>query len=197
MSRIGRTTALLLTLFFSAWTTSVNAGLVRYDVTMSHPDLAPDAAGYMVFSDAGPVPGNIFPNIVDWYFNVGGFVFTTANTLPRGPLVVDANYNVVGDFDSSEFDTPCFSPTGCQSPDAFFIGFSRTLGIVGVEYTGDNGPVELFLSGATVEYSDPIFITEVPSPPMLALFVVALASLALSRGSRTRQYPWSGSLTPS
>jgi hypothetical protein len=186
MSRIGRATALLLTLFFSALTTSANAGLVRYDVTMSHPDLAPGASGYMVFSDAGSVPGNIFPSIVDWYFSVGGFVFNTANTLPRGPLEVDANYNVVGDFDFGEFDTPCFSPTGCLSADAFFLGFSRTLGIIGVEYSGDNGPVELFLSAATVEYSDPIFITEIPLPPMLALFVVALASLALSRGTGIR-----------
>lgn len=152
---------------------------IRYDVTISHANL-PGIQGYMVFNDTGPVPGNIFPNIVDWYFNAGGFIFDTSNAQPDpdSPLFVDANYYVVSDFlpPNPQASTPCFGVDGCQTPGAF-LGFSKVLGVVGL----DTGPINTIEFGASIEYSDPIFINEVPLPSVLGLVAIALASLALVR----------------
>lgn len=187
MSKPVSVAKMLLTLLISGWMASTQAGQIRYDLTMSHASLPADILGYMVFNDTGPVPGNIFPNIVDWYFNVGGFVFDTSNTQadPFSPLEVDANYNIVNDW-SGPFpnSTPCFGANACQSFPALFIGFSRTFGVVGLNFPNDNGPDEFTVFGANVAYSNPIFLNEVPLPPVLGLFTVALASLAFGRRGR-------------
>ena len=41
----------------------------------------PAYEGYMIFTDVGPLPGNIWSNIVDWQFVVDSFVFDPTNTM--------------------------------------------------------------------------------------------------------------------
>lgn len=176
---------LLLTLILSGWMANAQAGQIRYDVTIDSPYFL-GGSGYMVFNDAGPVPGNIFPNIVDWYFTVGGYVFNTSNTqaAPLGPFVVDANYNFVNDFYNGIEAGPCFSASGCQNfSDVPLLAFTYSLGMARIVYPTGNG-VHDDLDWANVQYSDPIFLNEAPLPSSLSLFALALAGLAVRRGRR-------------
>lgn len=197
ISRMLRTITLLLAVCMGAWTVCTQAGHIRYNVDISDDSNVPAngfGSGYMMFNDNGPVPGNIFPNIVDWYFNVGGFIFSPSNTQPDpfGPFEVDASYHFVNDFINLGDSGPCFSPGGCQEPGAptILLAFTSSLlgggGALRVVYPTGSGVYDLLDFSASVEYSDPIFINEVPLPSVLVLFAVALTSLALSRRSKAR-----------
>jgi len=181
-----------------AWTAGTQAGHIRYNVDISDDSNVPAngfGSGYMVFNDTGPVPGNIFPNIVDWYFNVGGFIFSPSNTQasPVGPFEVDANYHFVNDFLNLGDAGPCFSNDACQSgvPTTMLLITSDVVSLGGggayrLAYTTGSGVIDYVDFSANVMYSDPIFLNEVPLPSVLVLFAVALTSLALSRRSMVR-----------
>ena len=184
--------AILLALVLGGWVTTAQADFIRYEVTIAGPTIPADSSGYMVFNDAGLVPGNIFPNIADWYFIVDGFEFTPSNTQAdaTGFFTVDANYNFVSDFDSFTTRSPCFSADGCQANfGAPLLGFTQSFFSASIIYPTDNGVNEILqITGVSVSYSDPILIPSgsISVPPVFGLMAIALAALALTRRSGFR-----------
>ena len=76
---------------------------VRYDVSFASQHI-----GHMVFDNTGPVPGNIFPNIVDWEFTFDGFRYDPSNTVVAGNFfAVDENYIFQADLGAAP---PAFPP---------------------------------------------------------------------------------------
>jgi uncharacterized protein (TIGR03382 family) len=161
---------------------SAQAGFIRYDMSYlpGGSPTVPAYEGYMTFSDMGPVPGNIWSNIVDWEFEVDSFVFDPTNTAAWGGGVfeVDAVGNVVRDFDlidsggTPTLFFPCFSSSGdcsaaSSSADSTVLSFqSFVVGTI-VKYPGGGSSEPNF--GGTISYSGPIIIP-VPASASLVLF---------------------------
>lgn len=155
---------------------------IRFDVSFNS-----QYFGYMVFSDSGPVPGNIYPNIVDWEFTFNGFVFDTSNTVPwdNGYFEVDGNYQFQSDFNGGL--APCFSSTGLCGLDPIAIGITRGLNLVlTINPPGGN---EVY-SGGQVSYSRPVFLSALPRPvptaPGIALALMAFALVGVVAFARRR-----------
>jgi hypothetical protein len=184
--------AMYLALLLGGWMATAQADSIRYEVTIAGPTIPADSSGYMVFNDTGLAPGNIFPNIVDWYFIVGGFVFTPSNTKAdaTGFFTVDANYNFVSDFDSFTTRSPCFSADGCQANfGAPLLGFTQSFSSASIKYPTDKGVNEILqITRVSVSYSNPIQIPSgsISVPPVFGLMAIALGALALTRRSRFR-----------
>jgi hypothetical protein len=184
--------ATLLALVLGGWVTTAQADFIRYEVTIAGPTIPADTSGYMVFNDTGLVPGNIFPNIVDWFFLVDGFEFTPFNTQAdaTGFFNVDANYNFVSDFDEFTTKSPCFSADGCQAVfDDRLLAFSQSFFSAHIIYPTDNGVNDILqITGVSVSYSDPIPIPSgsIPVPSVFGLMAIAMGALALTRRSGFR-----------
>ncbi len=61
-------------LLLSAWSSLASTGLTRYDVEIDSPSISAAIFGHMIFDDSATVPGNIWSSLIDWEFNVEGFI---------------------------------------------------------------------------------------------------------------------------
>lgn len=174
----------LLALLLSFFALHASADLIRYDVSVAWAgDGEEVASGYMTFDDVGPVPGDIWPNIVDWYFDVDGFVVSPGNTvaaqLGASMLSVDANYNILSDFQYTPSLEPgvCFSTSAqCYWYDDVNLSFSRDLQGFSISVQDDLyfAPV----GSGRVTYSNPVAVS-IPLPDSSGLFAIALAGLVI------------------
>lgn len=158
---------------------------VRYNVSIETQSFT--GQGYIIFNEDGSVPGNIWPNIVDWEITVNGFVFDPSNTVPstNGYFDVDQDYRFRSDF--SQIGGPLFPP--CFSNDELcggdpLLGITSSLGIVLAVYPNVN-----LTDFGRVTYSAPIFVAApppipVPATPGISLILLGIALASMVAFSR-------------
>ncbi|MAT94467.1 MAG: hypothetical protein CME59_17975 [Halioglobus sp.] len=173
-----------LSVLFALLPLRASADLLRYDVTVAWAQGGAEVAtGYMIFEDAGPVPGDIWPSIVDWYFDVDGFVVSPANTvaaeLDASMLTVDADYHILSDFRYTPSLAPgvCFSTSAqCYWYDDVNLSFSRDLQGFSISVRNDLYFAPVGSGRGT--YSDPIEVS-ISLPGTAGLLAIALAGLVI------------------
>lgn len=169
---------------------AANAGFLKYDVTYTGlgGSPVPDFQGYMLFDDAGFVAGDIWDRVVDWQFDVAGFIYTPANTVAAadGYFSVDAAGNFVSDltFGAGLGVTPCFLDvgTGCSSAPlaSVLLGFTSTFRGATINNPVTGAQTALFEGDVT--YSAP---ESIPVLGTLPLLLTALWGLARTRARRS------------
>lgn len=187
MESTGKLLALFMLLAMFA--TGAHAGLLRYDMSYLSINSAgsPDFSGYMLFDDATPLDGNIWPGIVDWRFDVGGFIFDTGNTnaATDGYFEVDSQGIFRRDFlltnqpPGIEFLTPCFSSTASCSGDGTYIGFQSFVAGTFVQFPGATFPSTTL--GGSILYLAPVRI------PLGGTLLLVLTGLTGILGATTKR----------
>lgn len=179
-------------LFCAVWlfSSTAHAGLLRYDMnyrSLNEAEL-PSYSGYMLFSDAAPLGGNIWPDIVDWHFDVGGFIFNSSNTAAAtdGYFQVNALGNVVTDFTLIgpapfiQFFYPCFSNTGSCEGSGTYLGFQSFVVGTFLQFPGSTFASSTL--GGTIIYSGPRAVPVGGSLMLVLIGLVGVITRGIGRG---------------
>lgn len=191
--------AIILVFVFAVST--AQAGLVRYDVSFDA-NIGSQARdfgsiGHMVFDITPGTSGNIWPNLVDWEFQIDSFLIDSSNTNPfaMSEFFVDAQGAVLFDGEATgTFSTPCFSSDACVDVDAGmqvapFIFFTQRVAptsSVGALRYSNVGPQNNTFFG-TLTYSEPADVTPVAAPTSLLLLWTTIPLLTLLRRRSPRR----------